>query len=99
MAFKWKSGWDSQNNHNGTKQDYVVTVLRTANNMWIDGDQGIKECLAGESDEIEIVKGIHQDSDLHVTIEYRGEHYHVNVREGANGQRVSGISKRPFGRK
>jgi hypothetical protein len=95
--FEWGSSWDSFGNHNGAPKDYVIKILKTANNKWIDGDQGIKEMLESESSEITIMKGIHQKSDLHITIMYFGEQYHVSVKSGASGDRVGGITKRPFG--
>lgn len=96
--FNWDLSWDAVGNHDGTTKDYVIKILKTANNRWIDGDQGIKEALESESSEVTIMKGIHQKADPHVTILYMGEQYHVNVKGGANGDRVGAITKRPFGK-
>ena len=96
--FAWENGWDEHDNNDGSSQDYVAKLLKTADKSWVTGDTGIKAALASESSGITIMKGIHQKDDLHITIMYWGEQYHVSVRGGANGDRVTSITKRPFGK-
>jgi hypothetical protein len=90
MAFNFQAEWDSAANNNGATAAEITTICSSAVRLG-SGDQGLREALAGDSSNISVVKGIHQergDSFPHITVDYSGGRWHVNLVATASGGRA-----------
>jgi hypothetical protein len=90
MAFQWEAGWDGANNNNGATAAEITHICSTATNLG-SGDQGLRHALTGASNDIKVVKGIHQeqgDTFPHITVDYSGGRWHVNLVATAAGGRA-----------
>jgi hypothetical protein len=96
MEYQWEPGWDNAENNNGASKEQVRKILMTAAKFG-EGDRGLLEALERESNQIKVMKGIHQSSDLHITVDYVAETWHVNLvgtaTGGIAGYRVSKVTK------
>jgi hypothetical protein len=96
MEYQWEPGWDDADNNNGASKEQVRNILINAAKFG-EGDRGLLEALGRESNQIRIMKGIHQSSDLHITVDYVAETWHVNLvgtaTGGIAGYRVSKVTK------
>jgi hypothetical protein len=90
MAFQWQAGWDSAANNNGATAAEITKICSTAVKLGA-GDKGLREALAGDSDTVSVVKGIHEEKANkfpHVTVDYSGGRWHVNLVATAAGGRA-----------
>lgn len=95
MAFKWNDDWNAKGNNNGATQDEIITILKTALKLGT-GDEGLREALVKESEEVAIEKGIHPPGQ-HIRVFYKGGTWHVNLvgtaAGGAAGYRVGNVEQ------
>src|SRR5580658_7279788 len=90
MAFQWQAGWDGANNNNGATAAEITTICATANQFGT-GDAGLRQALTNASNDVSVVKGIHQeqgDEFPHITVDYSGGRWHVNLVATASGGRA-----------
>jgi hypothetical protein len=87
MAFQWQATWNAADNNNGATQAQITTICGTAN-TYGSADSGLRQALTTASSTISVVKGIHQevgDNFPHVTVDYSGGRWHVNLVATAAG--------------
>lgn len=91
MAFKWKDGWNSPTNNDGSSKEQIIATLK--NVKYATGDAGLLAALGEESDKVTVEKGIHPAPD-HITLDYLGGVWHADVLGIASGgHRVSKVTQ------
>jgi len=96
MGYRFAPGWDSAENN---IRDFIfcegdlTNVLMTAP-VSARGDRGLLEALRSRSGQVTVTKGVHQWNNLHVTVDYLGALWHVDVADSnPYGLEVVGVSQ------
>jgi len=98
MAFKWDANWNQKDkngyeNNIGKYSKEQLTKFLKNTQFAKSGDAGLLKALSEDSDQVTIMKGLH-DKDDHVTVSYSGGMWHVNLLGTADGgYRVSTVSQ------
>ncbi len=93
MPFAFAPDWNAPgNNDSGASADDIMRFCQSAQRFG-QGDASLLAALAQGSDQVKVLKGLHQEtlSDAaHITVEYAGGVWHVQMPTTATGGRRVG---------